>query len=124
MIITKFENLRIIWTKEFNLAFSDILSRNVTLEETKHLQKLHKERLRDISFYDEFGSKVHYAIEHNDDGYCGNNAFFPILCQKGKYQRLLHFKNDGEEHEVEHYENQQTLITTRQYIADCFKLGK
>ena len=124
VIITKFQNLKIIWTKGSNLAFPDILSRNVTLEETKNLQKLHKEIPRDISFYDEFGSKIHYAIEHNDDGHCSSNDFFPILCQKGKDQRLLHLKNDGEEHEVEHYENQQTVMATRQDIADCFKLGK
>ena len=94
------------------------------MEETKNLQKLHKEIPRDISFYNEFGSKVHYAIEHNDDGQCGSNDFFPILCQKGKDQRLLHLKNDGEEHEVEHYENQQTVMATRQDNADYFKLGK
>ena len=124
VIITKFQNLKIIWTKGSNLAFPDILRRNVTLEETKNLQKLQKEIPRDISFYNEFGSKVHYTIEHNDDGQCGSNDFFPILCQKGKSQRLLHLENDGEEHEVEHYENQQTVMATRQDIADCFKLGK
>ena len=124
VIITKFQNLKIIWTKGSNLAFPDILSRNITLAETKNLQKLHKEIPLDISFYDEFGSKVHYTIEHNDDGQCGSNDFFPILCQRGKDQRLLHLKNDGEEHEVEHYENQKTVMATRQDIADCFKLGK
>ena len=49
---------------------------------------------------------------------------FPIVCQKGKVQRLLHLKNDGEEHQVENYENQPTVMATRQDIADCFKLGK
>ena len=60
-MITKFQNLKIIWTKGSKLAFPDILSRNVTLEETETLQKLHKEIPRDISFYDEFGSK--YIIQ-------------------------------------------------------------
>ena len=64
------------------------------------------------------------AIEHNDYGQCGSNDFFPIFCQKGKDQRLLHLKNDGEEHEVENYENQQAVMATGQDIADCFKLGK
>ena len=124
VIITKFQNLKIIWTKGPNLAFPDLLSRNVILVETKNLQKLHKKIPRDVSFYNEFGLKVHYAIEHNDDGQCGSNDFFPILCQKGKDQRLLHLKNDGVEHEVEHYENQQTVMATRQDIDDCFNLGK
>ena len=93
------------------------------MEETKSLQKLHKQIPRDISFYDELGSKLQYAIEQNDDGQCGSNYFFPILCRKGKDQRLLHLKNDGEELELEHYENQQTVMATRKDIADCFKLG-
>ena len=62
VIITKIQNLKIIWTKGSNLAFPDILSRNITLEETKNLQKLHKEVPLDLSFYDEFGSKVHYTV--------------------------------------------------------------
>ena len=49
VIITKFQNLKIIWTKGSNLAFPDILSRNVTLKEIKNLQKLHKGIPRDIS---------------------------------------------------------------------------
>ena len=37
VIITKFQNLKIIWTPGSNLAFPDILSRNVTLEGTKNI---------------------------------------------------------------------------------------
>ena len=33
VIITKFHNLKIIWTPGSNLAFPDILNRNVTLSE-------------------------------------------------------------------------------------------
>ena len=33
VIITKFQSLKIIWTPVSNLAFPDILSRNVTVEE-------------------------------------------------------------------------------------------
>ena len=33
VIITKFQNMKIIWTTGSNLAFPDILSRNVTVEE-------------------------------------------------------------------------------------------
>ena len=33
VIITKFQNLKIIWTPGSNLAFPDILSRNVTVDE-------------------------------------------------------------------------------------------
>ena len=78
------------------------------MEAIKNLQKLLKKIPRDISFYHEFGSKVHYAIKHNVDGQFGSNDFF----QKGKDQRLLHLKNDGEKHKVEHYVNQQTVMAT------------
>ena len=50
VIITKFHNLKIIWTPGSNLAFPDILSRNVTLSEAKRLQLQHREILHDMSF--------------------------------------------------------------------------
>ena len=42
VIITKFQNLKIIWTPGSNLAFPDILSRNVTVEEYQKHQLQHK----------------------------------------------------------------------------------
>ena len=33
VIITRFQNLKIVWTKGSNLAFPDILSRNMTIDE-------------------------------------------------------------------------------------------
>ena len=67
VIITKFHNLKIIWTPGSNLAFPDILSRNVTLSEANKLQLQHKEIPHDISFYDQDGHKVHYTIKHEED---------------------------------------------------------
>ena len=55
VIITKFHNLKIIWTPGSNIAFPDILSRNVTLSEANKLQLQHKEIPHDISFYDQDG---------------------------------------------------------------------
>ena len=42
VIITKFQNLKIIWTPGSNLAFPDILSRKVTIDEHQHHQLQHK----------------------------------------------------------------------------------
>ena len=67
VIITKFHNLKIIWTPGSNLALSDILSRNVTLSEANRLQLQHEEIPHDISFYDQDGHKVHYTIKHEDE---------------------------------------------------------
>ena len=52
VIITKFQNLKIIWTPGSNLAFPDILSRNVTVEEYQMHQLRHKRIPRDIEFFD------------------------------------------------------------------------
>ena len=57
VIITKFHNLKIIWTPGSNLAFPAIFSRNVTLSEANKLQLQHKEIPHDISFYDQDGLK-------------------------------------------------------------------
>ena len=50
VIITKFKNLKIIWTPGSNLAFPDILSRNVTVEEYQMHQLRRKRIPRDIEF--------------------------------------------------------------------------
>ena len=48
VIITKFQNLKIIWTPGSNLAIPHTLSRNVTIDEYKHHQLQHKKLPRDI----------------------------------------------------------------------------
>ena len=50
VIITKFQNLKIIWTPGSNLAFPDILSRNITIEEDQKHQLQHKRIPLDIEF--------------------------------------------------------------------------
>ena len=53
VLIAKFQNLKITWTPGFNLAFLDILSRNVTIDEHQHHQLPHKKLPRDIQVFDE-----------------------------------------------------------------------
>ena len=67
VIITKFQNLKIIWTLGSNLAFPDILNRNMTVEEYQKHQLQHKKIPRDIEFFDEHGSPVTYRIQHDDN---------------------------------------------------------
>ena len=52
VITTNFKNVKIIWTRVSNLAFPDILSRNLTVEEYQRHQLKHKKIPRDIEFYD------------------------------------------------------------------------
>ena len=65
VVVTKFQNLIITWTPGSNLAFPDILSRNVTVEEYQKPQLQHKKIPRDIEFYDEHASPVTYRIQHD-----------------------------------------------------------
>ena len=75
VIITKFQNLKIIWTPGSNLAFPDILSRNVTIEENRKHQLTHKVLPKDIKFFDEHGKQVHYSIRHEEPSETSRNDF-------------------------------------------------
>ena len=61
-----------------NLAFPNILSRNVTIEEyqMQHLQ--HKRIPRDFELFDEKGTPVSYQIQHEDNPNDTCNDFYPI----------------------------------------------
>ena len=95
VIITKFQNLKIIWTPGSNLAFLDILSWNVTIYEYQHHQLQHKKLPRDFQFYDELGQQITYKINHDDTSAEKCNDFYPIHCQQGKDQKILRLHNDG-----------------------------
>ena len=124
VIITKFHSLKIIWTPGSNLAFPDILSRNVTLPEANRLQLQHKEIPHDISLYDQDGHKVHCTIKHEEEQNASYNDFYPIICQEGNRRKSLRLKNDGNEHHVEDYLEDNEVLATMQDMTDCFRLGK
>ena len=63
VINTKFQNLKIIWTPGANLAFPDILSRNITKEEYQKHQLQRKRIPCDIVFYGEHGTPVTYQFK-------------------------------------------------------------
>ena len=66
VIVQKFQNLKIFWTQASKLAFPDILSRNVTIDEYQHHQLQHKKLLRDIQFFDDYGEQITYKINQED----------------------------------------------------------
>ena len=122
VIITKFQNLKIIWTPGSNLAFPDILSRNVTVEEYQKHQLQHKKIPRD-EFYDEHGSAVTYRIQHGDNPNDTCNDFYPIHCQQGNDSRVLQLHKDGENFTLDSLSN-EFPSTTKQSATDCFRLGR
>ena len=123
VIITKFQNLKIIWTPGSNLAFLDILSRNVTIDECQHHQLQHKKLPRDIQFFDEHGQQITYKINHDNTSAETCNDFYPIHCQQGKDQKILRLHNDGENLSLNSIST-EFATSTAQLAADCFRMGR
>ena len=123
VIITKFQNLKIIWTPGSNLVFPDILSRNVTIDEYQYQQLQHKKLPRDIQFFDEHGQQTTYKFGHDDTCAESCNDFFAIHCQQGKDQKILRLHNDGENFPLNSI---STKIATSsvQLAGDCFRMGR
>ena len=123
VIITKFQNLKIIWTPGSNLAFLDKLSRSVTIEEYQMHQLQHKRIPRDIEFFDEQGTPVTYRIQHEDNPNDTCNDFYPIKKTPGNEQKILRLKNDGEDFIVNSM-IEEFPITSIQQASDCFRMGR
>ena len=123
VVITKFQNLKIIWTQGSNFAFPDILSRNVTVEEYQKHQLQHKKIPRDIEFYDEHGSPVTCRIQHDDDPNDTSNDFYSIHCQQRNDNKVLRLHNDGEKSTLNILSNEFPTATI-QSATDCFRLGR
>ena len=123
VIITKFQNLKIIWTPGSNLAFPDILSRNITIEEYQKHQLQHKVIPRDIEFYDGNGTPVTYQIQHDDNPNDTCNDFYPIKYKRGSEYKVLRLQNDGEDFTVSSILN-EFPITSIQQDSDCFRKGR
>ena len=96
----------------------------MTLSEANKLQLQHKEIPHDISFFDQDGLQVHYTIKHEEEQNASHNDFYPIICQQGNTKKTLRLENDGHEHHVEDYLEDNEVLATMQDMIDCFKLGK
>ena len=123
VMITKFQNLKIIWTPGLDLAFPDILSRNVTVEEYQMHQLPHKRIPRDIEFFDEHGTPVTYQIQHEDNPNDTCNDFHPIKYKRGKEEKILKLQNDGEDFTVSSMLDEFPIIPVQQ-LLDCFRMGR
>ena len=70
-VISQFQNLKIIWTEGKNLAFPDILSRNVSIKDLDNYQLKHKKIPKDEEKY--------FVLHDNEKGQ--KNDCYPILKQ-------------------------------------------
>ena len=122
VIIRKFQNLKIIWTSGSNLAFPDILSRNVTIEEYQMHQLRDKRIPRDIEFFDEHGTPVSYQIQHEDNPNDTCNDFYPNRYKLGNEEKILRLENDGEDFTVSSTLDDFPIFSVQQ-ASDCFRMG-
>ena len=105
VIITKFQNLKIALTPGSNLAFSDILGRNLTLEGYQKHQLQHKKIPRDIEFFDENGHPVSYKIQHEDNPNDTCYEFYLIQRQQGNDEKVLRLHTDCENYKLNSISN-------------------
>ena len=115
--------MKIIWTPGSNLAFPDILSRNVTLEGYQKHQLHHKKIPRDIDFFDEHGKPLFYKIQHEDNPHDTCNDFYPIHRQQGNDEKILRLQNDGKNYTLNSISKEFPTLSA-QSAADCFRMGK
>ena len=87
VIITKFPNLKIIWTPGSNLAFPDILCRNATVDEYQHHQLQHKKLPRDIQFFDEHGQQITYKLTTTIPPLICATIFIPSIANNARIRR-------------------------------------
>ena len=123
VILTKTQNLKIIWTTGSNLGFPDILSRNITTEEYQKHQWQQKRIPRNIEFYIEHGTPASYQIQHEDNPNDTCNDFYPIKYTLGNEGKLLRLQNDGEDFTVSSMLD-EFPITSIQQASDCFRMGR
>ena len=123
LIITKFQNLKIIWTPGSNLAFTEVLSRGVLVEEYQNHQLQHNNKAMDIEFYDEHGSPVTYRIHHDGNPNDTCNDLFTIDCQGENDKKVLRLHNDVENFTPNSLSNKFPTTTTES-ATNYFTLGR
>ena len=123
VVITKFQNLQIIYTEGKNLAFPDILSRNVSLADAKLYQLEHKVIPKDIKFHIN-GKEVNYSVLHQDDKDASANDCYPIITQvKGERRKLININDEGDfsVDDAPDYINEH--CNAIHSFSDCFRYG-
>ena len=63
-------------------------------------------------------------MKHEDEQNASYNNFYPIIRQQSKMSQTLRLKNDGNEHHVKDYLEDNEVLATMQDMTDCLELGK
>ena len=115
--------MQIIYTEGKNLAFPDVLSRNVSLADAKLYQLEHKVIPKDIKFHIN-GEEVNYSVLHQDDKDATANDCYPIIAQvKGERKKLININDEGDfsVDDAPDYINEHCLAIHS--FSDCFRYG-
>ena len=80
VVLTKFQNLKIIYTEGKNLAFPDLLSRQVQQKEARKFQIQHKTVPKDIRFYTSDYKPINCSILHCDEKKAPPNTSYPVIA--------------------------------------------
>ena len=81
VVLTKFNNLKILYTPGSNLAFPDFLSRNVPIADIKKYQLEHKTIPNDIKIILDNGEQICYSVLHKDNNNIFQNDCYPVIAQ-------------------------------------------
>ena len=93
LVISQFQNLKIIWTEGKNLAFPDILSRNVSIKDLDKYQLKHKKSRKTLNFMTSQATKKKDFVLHDNEKGQKNNCY-PILKQTFQGVQKLNFENE------------------------------
>ena len=125
VVLTKFHNLKIMYTPGTNLAFPDLLSRNVPIADIKKYQIEHKTIPNEIKFVLDTGEQINYSVLHKEDKNTTHNDCYPIIAQlHGGKRKLIDISEKGDfsiEEAPDYYEESCNAI---QNITDFFNFGK
>ena len=93
IVISQFQNLKIIWTEGKNLAFPDNLIKNVSIKNLDNYQLKHKKIPKNIKFYDESGNEEKYFVLHDNEKGQKNDCYL-ILKQTFQGVKKVNFENE------------------------------
>ena len=123
-MLTKFQNLKIIYTEGKNLAFPDLLSRQVPQEEARKFQIEHKTVPKDIRFYTSDYKPINYSILHCDEKKAPPNTSYPVIAHiPGQKKKILNITDEDFSINDASDDIEQTCSATYN-IADSFRYGR
>ena len=98
MILTKFHNLRIVWTPGKNLPIPDLLSRNFSVDQIERERLRHKQIPPEITFTDANQAEILYFIEHEKNFRVSDELTHTILVQTPENIYKLQLDQEGNEY--------------------------